>query len=343
LGPGTAVGWWVEADDGTNLGRWPAAGEASFRVYLAAPTDLSGPTGEHEVADRVSLEWQPPVSPHPVLSYRVEQEGSANATLASGASAVVGLAPGDSQRFTVTAVYEAGLGDPSEPLQLDVEVPTLRAVEPDTSFQGDELYVRVSGASLYLAEGAALDLGPDVTVEDVDVIDVETLVARVAISPGAREGAVPVTVDGSRGRFTFPGAFSIRDGADAPRIRRVTPDALRQGDEVVVEIEATVPFAAVPRVTSDEDLVVVSDVVLEEDPEAAVGGRVARFTLAADTRARLGVHTLEIDDGARPYTVDVQVDEYQAPVQKGCATGAGGWTAGVVALSLARSRRRRRG
>jgi hypothetical protein len=277
-----------------------------------------------------------------VVSYRIDQEGSPSATVASDTSAALALAPEDSQRFTVTAIYDAGPGDASEALQLDVEVPVLRAVEPDASFQGDELYVRVPGASLYLAEGATLDLGPDVTVAEVDVIDVETLVARVAISPAAREGAVPVTVEGARGRFTFPEAFSIRDGADAPRIRRIAPDALRQGDEVEIEIEATVPFAAVPRVTSDDDLVVVSDVVLDDDPEHAVGGRIARFTLVADTRARVGVHTLEIDDGARPYTVDLRVDEYQAPVQKGCATGAGSWAAGLLGLAVARSRSRSR-
>jgi hypothetical protein len=174
-----------------------------------------------------------------------------------------------------------------------------------------------------------------VDVEQVEVIDVETLQARIAISPAAREGTVPITVGGTMGRFTFRDAFSIRDGADAPRIRRIAPDALRQGDEVRIEIEATVPFAAVPTVTSDEDLVVLSDVTVDD--------RFAWFVLTADTRARLGPHTLEIDDGARPYTVDIEVDEYQAPVQKGCAHGVPGLTfgpAGLGLLALAARRRR---
>ncbi|MEZ4238844.1 MAG: hypothetical protein R3F59_22360 [Myxococcota bacterium] len=328
--PDTTVSYWIEASDGDNVTRWPAAGSEAFRVFLAAPTDLVGPAVPHLVATDVLLEWTPPDTPHTVLGYRVHR------TLALGPVAEVTVprarvAVAEPQEYWVEALYDAGPGDPSAALVLDAEIPRLLSVQPDVAFQGQQLYVHLQGASLYLLDGvAALDFGPDVDVIDLDVLDADTAVARVEIAPDAAVGAAPLELTGTAGAFSFPDRFSIRDGSDAPHIVRVTPALVKQGDQVTVELEATEPFAGPARVQVDDDLVVTGDV--------EVDGAVVRFDLAVSGASRLGLHSLAVDDGVHLYTADLDVDETVTPLPSGCqgCSGGGpggGWLAlGLVAL-----------
>jgi uncharacterized protein (TIGR03382 family) len=335
--PGTTVSYWVEATDGQNVGRWPSAGSAAFRVFLAAPTDLGLANGDgtHAVATEVDLSWAPPESPHPVLGYRVHRElgiGIAAEVVEPTARVVVA----DPQRYWVEAVYEAGAGDPSETLQLDVEVPRLLEIRPEVAFQGQHLYVHLAGSSLYLLEGlSSLDMGPDVRIVELDVIDVNAATARVEIAPDAAVGPLALALEGTAGSFTFPDRFRVRDGADAPHITRITPAEAGQGEQVDIELEASVPFAGAPVITVDDDLVVTSDV--------EVDGAVARFGIAVSGRARLGLHSLAVDDGDRLYTVDLLVEETVSLLDPGCrcsgSGGSGAWAA--LALSLAALGRRR--
>jgi hypothetical protein len=338
--PGSVVGWWIEASDGANVGRWPASGESTFRVFLAAPENLAAVGDGRAVADQVELAWDPPVSPHEVLGYSVYREGTATPLVeVDSPDAVVPLAADAPQTFTVTARYDVGEGDASDPLTLDYEVPALDVVDPDRGYQGDELYVAIEGRSLYLLQGAStVDLGPDVEVLGLDVRDVGRAVAHLRIADGAALGPVDLVVDGPSGSYAFPAAFDVLDGADAPAIRSVDPEAVGQGETVDLDLTATVDFAGPVTVTTDGDLLVTGAVTTDRDQ--------ARVSIAASTRARVGVHTLTLDDGQRLYTADLQVDERLSHLTNGCcstspspARGAGP----LAALALAwRARRRAR-
>ncbi len=335
-GPDTLIEWHAEADDGEQIGRYPTVGSENFRVFLAAPTDFAGPLGGRLVADSITLSWMPPISPHPVLGYTVAHEGNTSLVVV-GTEVEVPLAPGDTQRFTVAAEYPAGLGDPSEVLQLDIEVPELIEVSPAGLFQGQQAYVTLTGASLYLLDGRSdLSLGPGIEILDLSVRDVNQLVAQVRIGEGASVGVRDVVVGGTHGDHTFLDRFEVRDGDEAPQIRQISPDTLDQGDEEQVSVVATDSFASHDvSVETDEDLVVTGAVVVD--------GKTASFGLAANTRSRLGTHTLVLDDGVNLWTVDVEVTEYVVPPQKSCASapivpGSAAWL--LVAMGLVGWRRR---
>lgn len=339
---GTTLTYWVEATDGDNVGRYPEVGTRSFRVFLAAPTHLSAlAVGDRPVATSAVLSWDPPESPHPVIGYEVRREDTAFPVAAVDTPpAIVSLGGEAPQRFTVSALYGdvgGALGDPSEVLELDIEVPEL-SLDPPIAYQGEELYIKIVGQSLYLLQSTAIvSLGPDIDLLDLDVRDTNMATARVKIGMDAATGTVDLVLGSSAGTLVFPDRFTILSGDDAPRIERIDPAFIRQGEERWFEVEATELFAALPAIGTDDDMVVTSAVAVE--------GQVARFELAVAARARLGAHTLSIDDGDRLYTVELQVDEAVAHVQHGCASiptpRAPSWLAGLMCAAI-RSRRRAR-
>jgi hypothetical protein len=323
--PGTTISWWVEASDGENTALYPPDSVRSFRVYLAAPTGLvATPPEGRPVATSVELDWQPPDTPHPVLGYQVRREDVLiPVATVEGPPVEIGLEGDAPQRFFVTATYEEGAGDPSEILELDIEVPALQLVEPEVAYQGEELYVRLQGQSLYLLQSeATLALGPDIEVLTLEVRDANTATARVRVS----ESAAPGPVDLVLGEFVFEDRFVVRDGADAPHIARLEPASLLQAETLLVEIESTELFAAIPSIGTDDELLVTSAVSVE--------GKVARFELTAAPRATPGPHTLSIDDGERLYTVDIEVTEVRAQVGGGCGCNQTAPLQGITALSL---------
>ncbi|MEQ1572549.1 MAG: hypothetical protein ABMA64_43415, partial [Myxococcota bacterium] len=333
---GASVSWWIEAvDAGQNAGRWPATGEASFRVFLAAPTGLRAEPPERGVASEVALTWDPPSTPHGVSGYQVFREGVVlPVAVTSGPSASVALAAGQPQVFQVAAVYDAGLGDRSEPLSLDLEVPVLDPIEPAIGYQGDALTLRLSGRSLYLAQDA-VDVTfdrSDLEVTAIDVRDVSTAYVSVEIADDAETGPVDVTLDGPAGTFVFASRFDVRDGSDAPRIVSITPDEVSQGATATLAIEASVAFAGPPAVWVDEDLLVTGPVEWQGDA----------FTvpIAVAAGASPGPHPVSVDDGQRLYTTTLTVTERRTVVRDGCAHGpvGGGWGAWCALALLARRR-----
>lgn len=337
--PDTIVRWSVLAGDGSQQARWPAVGEEAFRVFLAAPTELQGPPAAHAVAQRVELSWTPPDSPHTVSGYELTQEGQGPSVVVSGTAASVVLTPDVPQRFEVRALYDVGAGDPSEPLELDVEVPELLELDPSFAYQGERRYVQLSGRSLYLLQGeTVLALGPGITVLSLDVRDAHAATALIEIGADAAVGPRSVELDSTVGPLSFGDRFELRSGDDAPRILWIEPGSLEQGEEIAVEIEATTSFATTPTITGGEDLVITGAVQIE--------GPVVRFGLAASTRARLGTHTLVIDDGARRFLVGIEVEEYVVPPARQCATAPprlapGGLLIGLVGLLRRREKPRR--
>ncbi len=315
--PDTIVRWSIVAEDGSQQTRWPELGDAQFRVFLAAPTQLTGPSLSHTLSQRIELSWTPPDSPHPVRGYEVFQEGAPEPLVVEAPSVGIPLETTDSQIFDVRAIYDAGTGDTSPPLSLQVEVPQLDLLEPSFGYQGERRYVQLSGQSLYLLqEISGLQLGSGVTILSFDVADAHSATALIEIDADAAVGPRDVELTSTGGSLSFADRFELLAGDDAPQIQQIVPDVLDQGEEIDVEIEATVPYAATPTITGGEDLVISGSIEVQ--------GSIVRFGLAASTRSRLGRHTLVIDDGARRFLVDIEVEEYVVPPARRCAVAPAG-------------------
>lgn len=331
----TEVAYWVEATDGQNVGRWPATGQDTFRVFLAPPTKLEGEGPSlRNVGDHVTLTWSAPLSPHTVLGYWVVREGETDPLVQStDAEATVPLEPDVPQRFQVYAVYDVGLSDPSTALALDIEVPALDLVAPSSGLPGQDVVVRLEGRSLYLLEGAtSVDLGADTEVVLIDVVDVGEAVVTAHVVHGAVPGPRDVTLSTPVGTFLFDDAFTIVDPAAAPGLSAFTPDTLTQGETGAFVAEGIAGPDVL--ITVDEDLTVVG--------APSVNGDSVSFTLRASDTARLGAHTIGVDDGVQLYVVEVEVLDNRSSLRTGCATApAASAPVGLLLLALARRRRAR--
>ncbi|MBX2796187.1 MAG: fibronectin type III domain-containing protein [Myxococcales bacterium] len=321
----TVVSWSVLASDGTHHTLWPEVDD-TFRVYLAAPTNVAGPDGPHQVAQSALLDWTEPDSPEEVTHYQVFQAGVVSTMLVSAPPATVTLLPGAEQTFSVAAVYgKLGPGDRSEPVTMDVEVPQLLSMIPSRAHQGESVYVRLEGQSLYLQQGRTrLNLGPGISVASLDVYNAHAAVARIDVGANAATGSRDVEVDGTRAPFEFSNRFEVLPGDQAPSIVEVTPASVTQGQQVEISVVSTVDFAAAPTISTGDDLLVSGRI-------QALGER-ASFGLAASSTARVGTHSLVLDDGRRRLVVDVEVTEFKVPPRSSCATVPG--PAGVLSWLL---------
>jgi hypothetical protein len=329
--PGTTLSWWAEGTDGENVARWPAVGESSFRVYLAAPTGLRGPSGRIVGTD-VTLAWEAPVSPEAVLGYRVVEQGREDAPIeVDGTAADVPLLPGGSHVWTVAARYSTGLGDESEPVSLDAEASALAALEPASAWPGDHLRVTVEGTSLYLLDGVTTaDLGEGVAIEEIRVVDANTAVLLLSVDEAAPPGPRDLSLSGAFGPYVFDEVFAVDDAAGRPRIVAITPETLPQGYRGPLRIEASEPFAG--PVSMD----LPGAVVAEGDPET--GGEIVEIDVVVSGVAAIGTHTAILDDGERLWTVGIPIEERLVETKR-CATSPGSGWAGLLALLTVRARR----
>lgn len=336
--PGTQVQWHVEArDQAGNVAR-SAASPPSFRVFLAAPRELGARWSGRAVGQAVELTWGPPHTPHEVLGYVVHDVGGeVEPFVTSGPPTLLDLRPGDPDAWQVSAIYAAGVGDPSNTLILDVERPSLTRLEPAVAVQGETLHLRLEGASLYLLDGhSALDLGAGVRVIELDVLDVDRLAAWIEIEPDAAPGLRDAVVRGVQGSATFREVFEVRDAATALHAISVTPPRLRQGQSVDVEIELSGPIG--------EELTVHADDALLVHGAPSVRSHRVLLPLAVGRSAAPGRYVIVLDDGASRVSVDLEVEERTVgAVQRACRHGAPAGPAGLLAwVALAACRRRRR-
>ena len=311
--PDSLVTWYAVASDGDLTTTWPTAGVESFRVFLPEPTNLHTTATGRVVGESIELAWTPPVSIHPVVSYRVESVDvpSEGPWVLFGNSGSIDLQPDGARTFQVRAVFDVGIGDASDPVTISAEVPTLEGVWPPAAWQGDIVRVRLSGTNLYLTDpGATATFGEGVRVEDLEVVDVDHAIALVIVEPDAVPGPRDVVLAGVYGSFGFEGRFDVLDGADAPRILSIDPPSILQGDTQPIEITASLPFFEPLLVDPGDGLLVVSDPLVEEG--------VARVELFASGNASPGPHTLVLDDGNRLWTVDIVVEERRYNVETGC-------------------------
>jgi hypothetical protein len=332
--PGTVVRWWAVASDGSNEAVYPATGDLGFRVFLAAPTRLSGPEGRI-VATSVHLAWSPPATPEPVRGYRVVEVGDESHPIdVIDPEADVPLAPDGSHTWTVCGRFDAGFGDSSAPLHLDPSVPELGEVSPAIGWPGDRIRVSIGGQSLFLLDGVSeLDLGDGIAVESLAVVDVNDARAVIRVADDAAVGPRDLAVSGPYGEYAFPAVFDVADAADRPAIVDVGPASVAQGFAGSVRFTASDPFAGEVTPLVDDDLVITG---VTTDANAVT------IDLVVSGVAGVGSHPIELDDGERLWAADLVVTERIVTTGSGCSTSPGrfpGFAAVLAALAFCRCRR----
>ncbi len=341
--PDTTVRAGVEASDGINLTRLDAP---AFRVYLAAPPSLDCPA-ERVVWTEATLSWAAPQSAHPVLGYAIYRDGALLAE-AAGTEAEVALT-GD-HAFIVRARYriEAGPragetleGDASPGCAVHALIPSVDGLDPAEGWPGDQLRLSLQGRWLLMAEGEAdASLGEGIGVAQTEVRDVDRAWLEVAIDPEAAAGPRALHLALPQGTLTLPGAFTVRDPGDRPRLLSSAPARLTQGESAWLEIAMVGAPLGAPSVDLGEG-VVAAQVEVEEG--------VLRVLAMAGPSAPLGVREILVDDGVRIFEgATLEIRDQPVPVQRVCgvaggaggAAGGAGGLAGIAAVLLIRRRAR---
>ncbi|MCB9759214.1 MAG: hypothetical protein H6739_05200 [Alphaproteobacteria bacterium] len=331
--PDTTIAYFVEATDGANAASVPADGDIAFRARLPAPLGLSGPAGR--VVDvEAYLSWSAPVSDHALVGYRVWR-GDTLLAEPTAPWAIVPLVGGDRDVFEVSGVFEAGEGDRTAPLALDVSLPEITGLSPAGAWQGDTVHLSIEGRYLLLSQAdVELDLGDGITFTEVEVLDVDQALATVTVAPDALKGVRDLIVRSGEVEVVLPDAFEVMDGDGRPRLLSVTPDGLAQGEAATVRIEGNAPFAELPLVDLGEG-VLIEDITLVA--EAAV-----EVAVVVEPNAGLGERAVLVDDGERIHEgVGFFVrDAVVLPPSGRCGAGprGGGWA--LLALGLLIRRRR---
>lgn len=328
--PGTRIDYLIEATDGANVATWPTLGTGSFRVYLAAPTDLAAAEPGRQIGAAVPLCWTAPVTPETVLTTQWLVDGVIVGE-GPGTCASVPVDATGTREFRVRGRFDAGVGDVSEPLLLDVELASIGSVEPAEAYAGDAVRVTVTGLGLYLDAASSISFGDGIDVVETEVVDAMTLRATLNVSSDAEVGEREVVVDTPYGEVV--GAFDVRDGAERPHILSVTPGSLVQGDEATLTVLASAPWADDIATFDDGEVVVVAP--------PKVDGTTLTVRVAVASRAAVGTHDLVLDDGLRLWTASVYVEEWVAPPAKNCAHGGGAPWLAVLALAWRRQRARK--
>ncbi|MCK6519007.1 fibronectin type III domain-containing protein, partial [Myxococcota bacterium] len=332
---GTTIRYHVIASDGINQSRYPAESELSFRVRLPAPTDLAGPTGR-VVATTARLTWTAPkTSRHSLDGYRVYRGGDLVAET-TDAEALVPLAGGGADVFSVSAVYDAGEGDLSEPIFLDVALPSLDLLSPSEAWSGEQVRARLVGDNLLLVQDeVSLSLGDGVVVREISVSTVDELSLLLEIAEDAAAGKRELLLTSGSVSLSVPDAFEVLGGDGGPRLLTLSPESVRQGERATLCVTASAPFYATPSVSLGEGVVIESTTLTAADTACA--------ELVVEPQAALGDRVARVDDGRRLYTnLSVQIRDNLNPPTESCASAPAGASAIGAALALSVLRRRRR-
>ncbi len=335
--PGATYVWWVVARDAA--GNETFARGPSFRVYLPAPTDLTGPE-DRIVAPTAPLTWTAPESIWPILHHRVYRNGQLVEVTSSPSADAPVVGPED--RFTVSATFQTSLGalegDESEPTYVNAHPPRINYLSPAGGWPEEQLRIELEGRYLLLQADdntLDLDLGPDLMVSDLEVIDVDRLRAFVELSPDAEAGVRDVTLHTAGQTVVAEGAFEVRSGDSRPRVLALSPARLMQGRRATVELQANVPLTADARVDLGEGVVVES--VVQQ------GDRRIRLQVAAGSDAPVGMRRVEVDIGTRILAGrdTFRVVAPEPPPQTQCATHGAGASLGLLGVILCSLARRR--
>ena len=321
VNPGTRVTWWIRADDGTNTTSWPASGKAEFSVFLAAPGGLRAPDARSDgrVAGlEVALQWLPPDSPHELVHTVLLRDGEEVGT-ALGLSGTIPLVEA-AHEVTVAGLFNtpAGLfrGETAPPLALLIALPAVSALAPDHGFQDDTLRLEINGVNLLLTQGQmTLDLGADVEIMELSVVDADTAIATVRIPDDAAIQSHEGFLLSGGVTIPIPGGFEVRDGADRPRLLEVQPSSVKQGDQQTIEITANAPVGEDPLVDLGPGVFVQS---------VSVQGSILTLEIATAGDTPVGAHKIHVDDGRRILDgASLQVRDARAPPARVCGAVSG--------------------
>lgn len=336
--PDSRLTWWLEATDGANTA---TTSPQQSRVYLPAPTGLSGPS-ERVVARSVELSWVPPTSSFTRVDHVVYADGVA-VVETSGSTVTVPVAQRDPE-LSVRARFDTPFGvvegDASDPLVVDLAYPTVTSVSPAEGYQGDRMRVSIEGVDLLLAEGAAAaSLGGGVSVLGLEVEDVNTATLELDIDDTAPPGPRDLLLLTDDAGVPVEGAFTVLSGADRPAIASLSPDAVDQGSRATLTLQLSEPPAgpaADLRIDAGEGVVVES---------VALDGRRVEAVIAVTEDAPIGQRAVVVDDGVR-FIGGAELRVRTPPAQAGgvCAPvpGPAGALPAAVALGLLLARRRLR-
>jgi hypothetical protein len=334
---GSSVEYYFEANDGENIAVAPTE-PCAFEVALPTPTDLVGPR-ELVWGELASLSWSAPDSDRTVLGYEVHRDGALLLDVEE-ALAEAPVVTGE-QTFAVSAVYEEGVSDLSDPVLVQAAVPSIDALEPSQGYQGDQLRLQLGGEYLLLSQDdLEVELGEGIQIESYDVRDVDLAFLTVRVDAAAPGGMRDLSLWSGALELEVLDAFEVLEGDDRPKLTDIVPTTVRQGDELQLLITASDPFADVPSVWLGGHIVVEA-VTLEDDSSVLVD-----IVVPYDTP--LGMQEIEVDDGTRIFSgPTLLVRDYIAPVtpdrRSGTAPGRAGLLpllAGLLALLSQMQRRR---
>ncbi len=339
LPPGQDLRWHIEASDGANLATWPTDGDATTTIHLQAPTDLQTDDGRLW-GTTVPLRWTAPEGTEIATSYAIYRDGEWVAETADTSVDAPAAGPVDS--FTVRGIFDTAQGilegDESDPLTVDVAVPVVESITPATAWQGDRLRVVLTGTDLLMQgdddKAPLLDLGADVTVEEVAVDTVDAASFLLQLDADAALGPRDVALETGGVRLVLPAGFEVLDGADRPALLTVTPDGLEQGVSSVLHVTTNTSFETTPGADLGEGIV-VEDVLVD--------GSDLWIAVAVANDATVGVREIEVDDGTRILVDDTRFRVRARATSTGSCQAVGGGPAGWLwALPLLAYGKRRR-
>jgi hypothetical protein len=332
--PDTSVQYWVEAQDGTHSSLAPLVGTNSFRVRLPAPEALSGPD-EVIHDDTVWLDWQMPVSIHPLFYYGVYRSGE---WLLDAYEPFVQVdLLGDGQDiFTVAGSYELPSGeivegDHSDSWRVNSAVPVILSADPSLVYQGDTVHLVVVGTNmLFVQDDVEVTIDSNIEILAVEVDNVDRALITMYVPSDAQIGPRSLYVYSGDSNALLPEAFSVVSGDDLPRIEEIIPKGLRQGQSDSVEFYLSTALSAEP-------LVDLGPGVLVESVEWTAPDRVTAV-VSVDPKAPLGDRSAVLDDGIRAIT-GAEFDVRDQIIETvGCRVAPNGRQRGVwslIALCLA--------
>ncbi len=311
--PGTAFVWWVEAQD--TAGNIGVATGPSFRVYLPAPTNLTAPEGRW-VDTTVPLQWEAPESIWPVRRYTIYRNGAKVQDSTSERASAPVTGPRDT--FTVSAWFDTDNGtlegDPCDSVGVEAHPPTILRIAPSAAWPGDTLVMEVVGRYLLLTPSdLTVDAGPGITVDNIDVVDVDTVRVRVTVDDRAAPGTNTVTLRTNGQEVSADGAFEIRSDSTRPGIRRIAPSSLVRGERQTLTLRTNVSLPTDLRLHLGTGVVVESATRLDDLN--------AKFVVSTAYDAPTGKRVPELDIGTRLLTgpsLDVRAPQPES--NTGCHT-----------------------